>query len=194
MFLFWVSSVTTECRYLSFSLSYLHQYIAAAVLTWCLSMVQVTVMKTLMEREKWLAHSSTSYTGPGYITSTQTWVKTYLHWRTKWSLWVSPKALRYCGWDCKIIFIDYFLKGLTDSQTRGAVSLGIEACENHKLGVSRKLNIFILAVKNTPENHKVWFWHRNVGCDCERVPIKFLRFHKLSPEANYFCLVVYSMM
>ena len=67
------------------------------------------------------------------------------------------KALRYCGWDCKIIFIDYFLKGLTDSQTRGAVSLGIEACENHKLGVSRKLNIFILAVKNTPENHKVWF-------------------------------------
>ena len=31
-------------------------------------MVQVTVMKTLMEREKWLAHSSTSYTGPGYST------------------------------------------------------------------------------------------------------------------------------
>ena len=52
--------------------------------------------------------------------------------------------------------------------------LGIEAYENLKLGVSGKLNIFILAVKNTPQNHKVWFWHRKVGC--ERVPIISLRF------------------
>ena len=32
-----------------------------------------------------------------------------------------------------------------------------EAYENLKLGVSGKLNIFILAVKNTPQNPKVWF-------------------------------------
>ena len=52
--------------------------------------------------------------------------------------------------------------------------LGIEAYENLKLGVSGKLNIFILAVKNTPQSPKVWFWRRKVGC--ERVPIISLRF------------------
>ena len=58
-------------------------------------MVQVTVMKTLMEREKWLAHSSTSYTGPGYITSTQTWVKNIAA-LTDIVIVSLSKALRYC--------------------------------------------------------------------------------------------------
>ena len=77
-------------------------------------MVQVTVMKTLMEREKWLAHSSTSYTGPGYITSTQTWVKNIAA-LTDIVIVSLSEALGNCGWDCKIIFIDHFLKGLTDA-------------------------------------------------------------------------------
>ena len=72
-------------------------------------MVQVTVMKTLMEREKWLAHSSTSYTGPGYITSTQTGFKTYVAALTDIVIVSLSKALGNCGWDCKIIFIDHFL-------------------------------------------------------------------------------------
>ena len=42
-------------------------------LTWCRSRVQLAVMKTEVEREKWLTHSSAPYTSPEY--SHPTWAQ-----------------------------------------------------------------------------------------------------------------------